>query len=185
MTTTADYRYPGSRPFLDTDLDRKLFFGRDKEKEEFFHLILAEKLVVLFAKSGMGKTSLLNAGILQPLRERRFLPFKIRFNDPKLTPLQTAYAAIKDAIAQQQLDAQPGDETTLWRYFKTAEFWSKNDLLLKPVLILDHRSYVKLFISMIVGMDNVWKVGIFVMSGERSVSTATGSKVPSGCLKTI
>jgi hypothetical protein len=118
----TDYRYPGSRSFQDTDLDRKLFFGRDAEKDELLHLILAEKLVVLFAKSGMGKTSLLNAGVLQPLRERGFFPIPIRFNDPTRTPQETVYAAIKNVMILTGIEAQAGDETSLWRYFKAAEF---------------------------------------------------------------
>lgn len=64
------YRYPGSHPFRDTELDRQLFFGRDQEREALKHLILSERLVVLFAKSGMGKTSLLNAGVFSGLRAR-------------------------------------------------------------------------------------------------------------------
>jgi tetratricopeptide (TPR) repeat protein len=133
----TDYRYPGSRSFQDTDLDRKLFFGREQEQAELLHLILAEQLVVVFAKSGMGKTSLLNAGILQPLRRRGFLPIPVRLNDPTLTPLQTLYAAIKQTVAQTGLGTVFGDETSLHQYFTTAEFWSTDDTLLTPVLIFD------------------------------------------------
>ena len=97
----ADYRYPGLRPFEDTDLDRSLFFGRDREKEELLHLILAEKLTVVFAKSGTGKSSLLNAGILQALRERDFLPIKIRFNDSRFTPLDMVHQAIAETTRRQ------------------------------------------------------------------------------------
>ncbi|MCK5313457.1 MAG: hypothetical protein KAJ62_15180, partial [Desulfobacteraceae bacterium] len=70
----TDYRYPGSRPFTDTHVDRRLFFGRGDEKQSFFHMALAEKLVVIYAKSGMGKTSLLNAGIMKELRAEHYLP---------------------------------------------------------------------------------------------------------------
>ncbi|GAK50944.1 Tfp pilus assembly protein PilF [Candidatus Moduliflexus flocculans] len=129
----TDYRYPGSRSFQDTDVDRKLFFGRDKEKEELLHLILAEKLVVVFAKSGMGKTSLLNAGIVQPLRERGFCPINIRLNDPNMTPLQTVYAA----IPTPPQPAPDSGEGALAQYFTTTEFWSNDDTLLTPVLIFD------------------------------------------------
>lgn len=133
----ADYRYPGLRPFEDTDLDRSLFFGRDREKEELLHLILAEKLTVVFAKSGTGKSSLLNAGILQALRERDFLPIKIRFNDSRFTPLETIYQAIADTATRQQFDAPTAERDTLARYFQAAEFWSARDTLLTPALIFD------------------------------------------------
>jgi tetratricopeptide (TPR) repeat protein len=137
INTTANYRYPGSSPFQDTDHDRRLFFGRDQEKESLLHLVLAENLVILFAKSGMGKTSLLNAGLLQPLRDRDFLPLMLRFHDPTLDPLQAVYTGIKDIVQRQGLEYTPGEENTLWHYFKTAEFWSAEDILLTPVLIFD------------------------------------------------
>ena len=136
MNNTTDYRYPGSRPFQDLDLDRLLFWGREREKQSLLHLVLAENLVVLFAKSGMGKTSLINAGLLQPLREKDFLPIQVRFNRPENTPIQSIYAAIKNTCEQNKYEYIPGEENTLWQYFKTVEFWFK-DVLFTPVLILD------------------------------------------------
>ncbi|MEO6040251.1 MAG: hypothetical protein ABIQ93_17700, partial [Saprospiraceae bacterium] len=64
----------------------QLFFGREEDSERLFNLILLEKLVVLFGKSGYGKSSLLNAGILPRLDEesergkRRYFPVQVRFN---------------------------------------------------------------------------------------------------------
>ena len=58
--------YVGPRPF--ETRERGLFFGRDREAHEVSSLILANKLLVLYAASGAGKTSLINAGV-QPLIE--------------------------------------------------------------------------------------------------------------------
>ncbi len=55
-------RYPGVRPFETADKD--LFFGRDRDVQELSVLIALEKMVVLFGKSGYGKSSLINAGIV-------------------------------------------------------------------------------------------------------------------------
>lgn len=137
MNTTENYRYPGSRPFQDTNYDRRLFFGRDDEKQALLHLVLAENLVVLFAKSGLGKTSLINAGLLQTLRERGFLPIKVRFNDSEVSPLQSLYLSIEETVRQSSIDCTSGERESLGHYFKTVEFWSLDDNLLTPVLILD------------------------------------------------
>ena len=77
-------RYPGVQPFQKEQAN--LFFGRDEEIDRLFDLILLERLVVLFGKSGYGKSSLLNAGILPRLDaesargKRRYCPVQVRFN---------------------------------------------------------------------------------------------------------
>jgi tetratricopeptide (TPR) repeat protein len=118
-------------------VDRCLFFGRDREKSSLLHKVLAGNLVVLYAKSGLGKTSLINAGLNQALRDRGFIPLKVRFNNPGLDPLPGIYTGIREMVKQQCPDYEAGEEDTLWQYFKTVSFWSEDDTLLKPVLILD------------------------------------------------
>ena len=75
------YRYMGVKPF--EAANRSIFFGRVEDIEGLYNLILSEKLVVLFGKSGYGKSSLLNAGVL-PLfqeeeeNERRAIVVEVR-----------------------------------------------------------------------------------------------------------
>ena len=72
------YRYPGPRPF--TSGQQKVFYGREEEVRSLSRLIGREQLVVLFSKSGMGKSSLLNAGIVPKVQdEGRLAPLDIRF----------------------------------------------------------------------------------------------------------
>jgi tetratricopeptide (TPR) repeat protein len=137
MEKIQNYRYPGSAPFMDDSYDRLIFFGREDESKLVFHKILAENLLVLFAKSGIGKTSLLNAGVMQPLRKNDFIPFSIRFNDKNLSPIESVYASIENIVKKKKTDYIKGEKTTLWEFFNTAEFWSEDDKLLSPVLILD------------------------------------------------
>ena len=139
-TAVLHYRYPGSRPFQDTDLDRRLYFGREYETQLLLHTVLAERLTVLFAKSGMGKTSLLNAGIMQLLRDRHFLPFVVRFNFPEMNPLEAVYEGIKTAVQQTEGTYNAGK--TLLDYFSSIQFssfdlWRSEEIALTPVLILD------------------------------------------------
>jgi hypothetical protein len=60
--------FVGPVPFERKDAD--LFFGRVGEVQELISLIVANRVVVLYAASGAGKTSLLDAGVL-PLLERQ------------------------------------------------------------------------------------------------------------------
>ena len=50
----------------------ELFFGRDREAIDLTSLIIAEREVVLHAKSGAGKTSLINAKIIPELKKEDF-----------------------------------------------------------------------------------------------------------------
>jgi hypothetical protein len=64
--------------FLDyyTVDDREIFFGRHREIEILLADVISARLVVLFAKTGTGKSSLINAGVrprLEALKYRTFL----------------------------------------------------------------------------------------------------------------
>ena len=83
-----NYRYPGPQSF--TEEDEGLFFGRKRETKALYDLILVQPLVVLFAKSGMGKTSLLQAGIIPRLRFTEYDPLVLRLNDASIPPEQQA-----------------------------------------------------------------------------------------------
>lgn len=129
-------RYPGAQPFTDDALSRKLFKGREQEATALTHQILAHKLVVLFARSGLGKTSLLNAGVVESLRAEQYLPLIVRVNDSNQGPMATIYSGIEEACKCQAIEYIPGEKTSLWHFFKSTQFWSK-DILLTPILILD------------------------------------------------
>jgi len=69
-------RYPGATPFRGDQA--KIFYGRDRDIEKMLTLIQVEKKVLLYSKSGLGKTSLLEAGII-PKLPAKFTPISIRF----------------------------------------------------------------------------------------------------------
>jgi len=62
--------YVGPRPFERTD--QSIFFGRNREANDLLSLIIAHPVVLLYAQSGAGKTSLLNAKLIPMLEEKRF-----------------------------------------------------------------------------------------------------------------
>jgi hypothetical protein len=139
MGAATRTRYPGAQPFADDDLSRKLFRGREREATSLARQILANRLVVLFARSGIGKTSLLNAGVAESLRAEGLVPLTVRVNDIEVGPLKSLYLGVDTATRGQQLEYIeyiPGNTLSLWHFFKTAEFWKK-DVLQTPVLILD------------------------------------------------
>jgi hypothetical protein len=87
-----DNPYVGPRPFERGDKQR--FFGRTAELRELVSLVIAHRLVLLYAPSGAGKTSLLNAALIPYLeREEQFEVFpsaRIQsFEPPRLTSTPT------------------------------------------------------------------------------------------------
>lgn len=70
-------RYPGPRSFENNE--SHIFKGRSKEIEELSNYIRLEQIVVLFSKSGLGKSSLLNAGVGPKLPNYGYQPIRIRF----------------------------------------------------------------------------------------------------------
>ena len=129
-------RYPGAQPFSDNEFSRKLFFGRDQASTALTDQILANRMVVVYAKSGLGKTSLLNAGVAPRLRDDRYLPLFVRVNDVEQGPFASVLDGIRSEAERQRVEYVPGAAGSLWSFFKTVEFW-QGDLLLTPVLILD------------------------------------------------
>jgi tetratricopeptide (TPR) repeat protein len=129
-------RYPGAWPFSDREIDQRLFFGREIEITELFQQLLSVDLLVMYGKSGLGKTSILQAGIFPLLRKQGFVPLMIRFNHPELSPLDVCLPAIEQACRVQGIDYTPGTRSSLWEFFKTSVFW-RNGRPQIPVLVLD------------------------------------------------
>src|SRR5262249_17944568 len=61
--------YKGLASFEDSELDALLFFGREREIAAVAANVLASRLTVLYGPSGVGKSSLLYAGVARRLRE--------------------------------------------------------------------------------------------------------------------
>lgn len=131
------FRYPGVQPFSTEQHDT--FFGRDQETAGLYRLLRGEPLVVLHGKSGYGKSSLLNAGIIPLCQDDGvFSPILIRFGawmeDVQEMPLgaskkMLAYNSDSPTILSQLL---PGDDS-LWRYAKAWQIKGGG----RPLLLFD------------------------------------------------
>jgi WD40 repeat protein len=68
----TDFKSPfkGLAPFDDSEFDALFFFGRDRESEVIAANVLAARLTVLYGPSGVGKSSVLRAGVAHRLRRQ-------------------------------------------------------------------------------------------------------------------
>lgn len=123
-------RYPGVQPFKTEERD--LFFGRDADIDNLYEFILLEKLMVLFGKSGYGKSSLLRAGVIPRLTDAnqptafQHVPIEVRFGnhveEQSLSPLAQLKRRIKTRppVAAEPPAFLTGDES-LWGLLKTRQ----------------------------------------------------------------
>jgi len=133
MTETRR-RYPGTGPFGPEDA--ALFFGREREKEELYLRILSVPLLLQFGKSGLGKTSLLQAGLFPLLRAKPFLPVMIRLNDPNESLTDAVARSIRESVIDEGVEVDDDAPAGLWELLSNTTAWRK-DLLLTPVLVFD------------------------------------------------
>lgn len=124
----AKYRYPGSASFETSDKD--IFFGRTQETAQFVDLLKVERLIVLYAKSGMGKTSLVNAGVIPELdRQGGFKYWRIRLQSyisqeksvaPTLNLEKTLTQEATPDNAISRLNMPPQEQ--LWQYLRAIQY---------------------------------------------------------------
>lgn len=150
MNTIQDNPYKGLDSYEEADGEN--FCGRKDETEHVLQLVEFNFLSVIFGKSGIGKTSLLNAGVFPRLREEGFLPIRLRLIYSKDTPLlEQIHQTILNEITCHNIkvltqtaeaeDASLDPNETLWEYFhrvnhcKTSEKREKE--IVTPVLVFD------------------------------------------------
>jgi tetratricopeptide (TPR) repeat protein len=129
-------RYPGTRPFGDSPEDSALFFGRTREGEQLHLRVLSVPLVVQFAKSGLGKTSLLQAWLFPRLRQKPFLPAMVRLNVPGETLARAVARSMGEACRAEGLPFPEAPADSLAELLSSTTVW-RDDLLLTPVLVFD------------------------------------------------
>jgi hypothetical protein len=81
IETDSPYKFLNYYRFEDQDI----FFGRKAETRILLSDVVMARLVVLFAKTGTGKTSLINAGVRPLLEERGYATFFIRVKEDPVT----------------------------------------------------------------------------------------------------
>ena len=127
-----------------TEDSRAYFYGRDDEVGELSRRIQRKTLTVLFGQSGLGKTSILRAGIVPRLRLNGYCPVYVRVDYSRDTPspAEQIKGAIFRATQESGQWTQPGVAEageSLWEFLH-----HRDDILrdaagrtLVPLLIFD------------------------------------------------
>ena len=143
-TLALDPQNPWLGLFSYTEDTRAYFHGRDEEAAELARRVQRKNLTILFGQSGLGKTSLLRAGLVPRLRPQGYCPVYVRVDYAPDSPAPAEQ--IKQAIRRETTQAGVWTRTdntvegeSLWEFLH-----HRGDLLrdadgkpLIPLLIFD------------------------------------------------
>lgn len=133
---------PWIGPDYYTEKLQDVFFGRTAETDELVRLVDRELLTVLFGASGLGKTSLLLAGLFPRLRAAGSLPVHVRLDHSDDAPPlgEQVLLAIREAATSagfESPEAHPRE--SLWEHFHREGnlYWTRDHHVVTPVVVLD------------------------------------------------
>jgi hypothetical protein len=141
---TTDPENPWLGLFSYSEETRAYFKGRDQETAELARRVQNKLLTVLFGQSGLGKTSLLRAGLVPRLRAEGYCPVYVRIDYAQGSPAPSEQIkrAVFRATAAAGVWTRPGASVqgeSLWEFLH-----HRGDLLrdadqhtLTPLLIFD------------------------------------------------
>jgi hypothetical protein len=140
LNLDAQNPWPGLAAY--DEASRDFFHGRNQEAAELFRLIRLAPLTALYGKSGLGKSSLLQAGLFPLLRADHYLPVNLRIDYADGT-VDSIFERIEQRLIEELNGAKaefppPGGED-LWEYLhhKDIDIWTADNFPLTPVLIFD------------------------------------------------
>lgn len=131
-----------NNPWKGLDIYREgdIIYGRDEDIRKLSQYVLGYNETVLYGRSGIGKSSLLNAGILPVARIAGFIPIYIRLNHSNE---ETYFEQIKTAIEKYGVIIQPVgtikdiERPLLWELFHRNRFINQENGSIKLLLIFD------------------------------------------------
>lgn len=122
----------------------RLFCGRDEETMDIVRLIENNLFITLYGSSGIGKTSLLKAGVIPILKRKDYFPLYVRLSQES-NEISYAEAIVRHLkkcglteeshVALEHADGN--DRLFLWNYFATTRFLDAEGREIYPVIILD------------------------------------------------
>lgn len=126
-----------------------LFCGREKESYDLYSFVKKNLFVTLYGCTGIGKTSLLEAGVFPLLRRDNYIPIVVRFGGQGnahesfanivVSSIESLGLRIEKTIddnAEADFHKEQFDIDFLWTYFATRRFY-KGDREVFPVVVLD------------------------------------------------
>ena len=118
----------------------EILYGRSLEIETLAQFILANTQTVIYGKSGIGKTSILNAGIFPKVRAHGLLPIAIRLEhnsaDSYLKQIKAAILKA-GAMPQEIVPVIDAEKETMWEYLHRHTFHNAQGEAVRLMFVFD------------------------------------------------
>lgn len=164
-----------------------IIYGRDVEILNLSHYIFNNTQTVLYGRSGIGKSSILNAGIFPQARERNMIPVVIRLkHDNSEEYLSQIRKAMNEAGIEirEILPPVSVSRESVWEFMHRHRFYSSVDKIeIVPLLVFDQfeeiftlqsqESKIREFFSELADLFNDVKP-LYVIENERIVISKRG-----------
>lgn len=155
LALDEDNPWPGLAAY--DEASQRYFKGRDEDAAELQRLVHQFPLTVLYGKSGLGKSSLLQAGLFPRLRPEHFLPVYLRLDlSPGANPAEQLMQRLLDALREARAEfTEPEPGELIWHYLhrRDLELWSEDNYPLTPLLVFDQ--FEEVFVPRAAGTPSV------------------------------
>lgn len=133
-------KWSGANPWLGlaSYTEENTLYGRDKETVVLSDVIKNNIATTVFGKSGVGKSSLISAGISHVLSEDMYIPVKIRLvHNSDVSYVEQIENAVRSKVVCTDNLPTTIKDLGLWDFFHRHSFTTKDGEDCTPVVILD------------------------------------------------
>lgn len=127
---------------LNSYQEGQILYGRSQEIQDLSMSVFYNRQTVVYGKSGIGKSSLLHAGIFPMARLRGCLPISVRFDHAsEISYRQQLIQCITDAVlaaggVMRDTQIDPDAPQSLWEFFHRMQP-QKDGQIITPLVVID------------------------------------------------
>lgn len=120
----------------------EMIYGRDDEIRVLSQLVLQNHYVVLYGLSGIGKSSIVNAGVSPIVRTHGLVPVYVRLEHNSSV---SYFEQVRDAVDETMRKSgvlsaeriEPSPDESLWEFFHRVDYTDSQGAVVKPMVVFD------------------------------------------------
>lgn len=175
---------------LDSYKDGQTLYGRSREIQDLSMAVFYNHHTVVYGRSGIGKSSLLHAGIFPEARRRGCLPISIRFDhSAQMGYREQLIRSIVDAVIAnggevKDLTGKDTEPYSLWEFFHCYQLM-RGEETITPLIVIDqfeeiftlgrNQQQVKDFFEELADLLNDIKPAYLQTTSEQVAQNSSGS----------